>query len=257
MEKYQDNFFIKEIDTFSSKTNDETKLFINMKDKSDYIDKKFEDYSNNINEIKDKNKKISIPNLNLNGFLDKRDYSNFQGNEVNLNDFLCRKRENDQISYMDINSIENSSNLNRHNFLDNKDENYNEIVVSNKEKFENSNNFEFKIIKNNNNTSIRKIGAKIIKASPTDSPVLNKKMEFLEENKIKVESNKSLDSHITNESKITEDLEAQVNDDPKNQEKILNSNQNDNNQADQIFVNLIKNEPNEVSLDLNEIGQGN
>jgi hypothetical protein len=242
METYQSNFPDNRIDNLSNQTNDETKLFINLNDKSGSKNINIDQNLNNSNNFN--KKKLFIPNLNLNGLSEKNTFSNFYEDEININDFLGRKRENNQKTNLNLNKIEIGIALKiGHNAeIKNGDFNNNDF---NKE--ENKNNKKIY-------STIKKIGAKIIKASPTHSPISNRKIDFSEEKKIKVEFNESVHSQMTNESKITEDLETQNNICNNNHHDEVNfdTNANLNNAANELLEKLNNDEKNQINLNLNE-----
>lgn len=256
METHQANFSNNDMESYKDQANEETKLYINPTNSSDFKNL-------NINNCFE-NKKIFIPNLNLNGLLDKNNNSNFIEMETNKYDFLGRKRENAQMSILGFNGFANGKGLSDAENAEALNENSN-----NKDIFENqadNKNSNFSACINNNNkikikSAIKKIGARIIKASPSESPKFNRKIEFSDQKKIIFELNENENSQRSNESKATEVHEKQNlnynNNECETDQAEININNHDQN-VDSDFEILNKQdsyESNQENFNLNENNQ--
>lgn len=271
METYSANNPNNEIYPYQSQLNAEAESFTNANNVSNNITEKKNNYAeNNKNEIG--SKKIFIPNLNLNGLLDKSNYSNLYGRETNQNDFLGKKRENGNLSRLDFNGVVNGKETSEVEFAKAKNENLNvNDTFSYQLASKNSNFSDNENIQNDNNnkkikinSAIKKIGARIIKASPSESPKFNKKIDFSQEKRIIFEMNESENSQRSNESKLTEALEAQNNykDNRQNSEENeaevnININNTSNQEGEDNLNKMESEESNQIDLDLHENDQGN
>jgi len=143
----------------------DTKNFINIKDNIYLLNKE------KINLGNSSRKNIYIQNISLNKISESYKACVNDYIDIIQNDFLGKKREQ-----LLIKSEGNIINSNYHNNIEKDNSDFKEETFYNQETISKNLGNNFYLVKNklnNNNNSIKKIGAKIIKASPTDSPVLN------------------------------------------------------------------------------------